>query len=728
MMRLAASEGTRTDAAESAGPEQPLPVSAPHPAVFHEVGTELQSQNAQLRVALDNMSQGLAMFDTSARLILCNANYLRIYRLTADAVKPGCSLRELLELKVRAGTSRGDVDQTVDRIVARVSDGTITRVTEELIDGRVIAVVSMPIGGGAWVATHDDITEHWRAEQELRRTKNFLDNVIDHVPAAILVKDAVNFRYVLVNKIGEKYLGLSEDQIIGHTAHELFSPEAADLIAAHDRRTCANEQQTYESFPLHRPGDNSQMIARKKLVIRAEDGEPEYLLSIIEDVTERVRTAQQLTFQAHHDALTGLPNRGFFMQRVDEALTCLARHGDRFTVMLLDLDQFKSVNDSLGHPVGDSLLKAVAQRLQASLREADSIARLGGDEFAILQAVDGDQRESAVMLSNRILDVFAATYNVDGNQVVTGTSIGIAFAPEHGANVEQLMKGADLALYRAKSRGRNQFCIFEPSMETEAHSRHSLEIDLRNAIRRSEFEVYYQSVFDIVTQKPCGAEALVRWRQPSKGIVSPAQFIPLAEETGLIVPLGEWVLRTACAAAMTWPADMKVAVNVSPVQFRKGDLVDTVACALVDSGLPPERLELEITESVLLHDNENNLAILAALKSLGVSIVLDDFGTGYSSLSYLKMFPFDKIKIDRSFVSELSNRPDCAAIVCAVINLARILNMVTTAEGVETRDQLLLLRAAGCAFAQGFLLGRPVPGAEVSFGPTGFQRQDHDAA
>jgi len=553
--------------------------------------------------------------------------------------------------------------------------------------------------------------------------------VIDHVPATIIVKDAANFRYVLVNKNGEDFIGRSKEEMIGHTAGELFSPEAARLIADQDHQALASPlQQTCECPPLHRPDDDSRTVMSKKIVVRAPNGEPEYLLSIIEDVTQRVRAAEQLSYQARYDVLTGLPNRVFLMERIDAALTRVMRHGERFSVMLLDLDRFKSVNDSLGHPIGDELLKGVAKRLQAALHEDDFVARLGGDEFAILQAVDGDQREAAIALSNRILDLFATTYSVDGHQIVSGTSIGIAFAPEHETNVDQLLKGADLALYRAKSRGRNQFCIFEPGMATEAHSRHALEIDLRNALRHAEFEVHYQSVFDITTHSPCGAEALVRWRQPQKGLVSPAQFIPLAEETGLIVPLGEWVLRTACAEATAWPSYVNVAVNVSPVQFRKGDLVDMVARALVDSGLPPERLELEITESVLLHNNEDNLAILSALKSLGVSIVLDDFGTGYSSLSYLKMFPFDKIKIDRSFVSELSNRPDCAAIVCAIINLARILDIVTTAEGVETRDQLLLLRTAGCSFAQGFLLSRPVPGRELSFAAADVSGHGDEAA
>jgi diguanylate cyclase (GGDEF)-like protein/PAS domain S-box-containing protein len=690
---------------------------------------EVESQVAPALLALSKMSHGLAMFDASSRLVLCNPQYIKLYRLPADVVKPGCSLRDILELKVRAGTFFGDVDQGLEQIRDRIASGTAVTVLDHWMEDRVVAVATSPTGGGAWVSTHEDVTAHARALRELHSTKTFLDNVIDHVPAAILVKDAINLRYVLVNKNGEEYLGHSRNELIGRTAQEIFDSKAAEIITESDRKTLRTGQpQLYESAPLHRPGDESQMIFGKKIIVNSPTGEPEYLLSIIEDVTERVRTAKQLTYQAQHDALTGLANRVLFMERIGEALARLKRHGDRFTIMLLDLDHFKSVNDSLGHPVGDRLLKVAAQKLQAALREDDAVARLGGDEFAILQVFDGDQREAAVALASRVIDVFAQTLNLGEYQVVTGTSIGIAFAPDHGADVDQLMKAADLALYRAKLRGRSQFCIFETAMEAEAHNRHALEINLRNAIRQSEFEVHYQSLFGIATQKPCGAEALVRWRQPQHGMVSPAQFIPLAEETGLIVPLGEWVLRTACTDATAWPADIKVAVNVSPVQFRKGDLVETVAAALVDSGLPPERLELEITESVLLHNNDENLAILSALKSLGVSIVLDDFGTGYSSLSYLKVFPFDKIKIDRSFVSELSERSDCAAIVCAIINLARTLNIMTTAEGVETLEQLMLLRAAGCSIAQGFLLSRPVPSSELDFLTTEIDGRDSAAA
>ena len=707
------------------------------PAGFAELETanrpgpadaSMQTQNAHLLAALDNMRQGLAMFDASERLVFCNSQYLRMHGLSPDAVQPGCSLRDVLELRIRTASLFGDVDNIVEKTRERVASGKVARTFDEWVNGRVVAIEIAPIGGGAWVTTHDDITEQVQALDELRRTKNFLDTVIDHVPATIIVKDANNFRYVLVNRNGEEFIGRPKEELIGRSADELFPPETTAAIFDRDRQALASpEQYVYQSAPLHDP-NSPILIQGKKIVVRSPGGDPEYLLSIIEDVTERARAAERLSFQARHDALTGLPNRVLFMERIDDAIARLKLRGEHFTVMLLDLDRFKSVNDSLGHPIGDGLLKSVPQRLKSSLRDTDFLARLGGDEFAILQTFEGDQREAAVALSNRILDVFTGTCEVDGHQVVTGTSIGIAFAPQHGVDVDQLMKGADLALYRAKSRGRNQFCIFEPAMETEAHSRHALEIDLRNALKHAEFEVHYQPVFDTVMETPCGAEALVRWRQPQRGLVSPAQFIPLAEETGLIVPLGEWVLRTACVEATAWPSHMKVAVNVSPVQFRKGDLIDTVARALVDSNLPPERLELEITESVLLHNNEENLAILSALKSLGVSIVLDDFGTGYSSLSYLKMFPFDKIKIDRSFVTELSSRPDCAAIVCAIVNLARILNMMTTAEGIETREQLLLLRAAGCSFAQGYLLGRPVCGSDLAFNLGRERVQDHAAA
>jgi predicted signal transduction protein with EAL and GGDEF domain len=347
------------------------------------------------------------------------------------------------------------------------------------------------------------------------------------------------------------------------------------------------------------------------------------------------------------------------------------------------------------------------------VRDTDVVARLGGDEFAVLQTIETGGTAAAATLAQRILQVIGNPYEFDGHRLNVGTSIGIAIAPDDGSEIEPLMKRADLALYRAKSEGRNAYRFFEPGMETIVSDRRQLEIDLRVAIANNELEVHYQPVADTGSRTIHGVEALVRWRHPQRGLVTPDRFIPIAEETGLILPVGEWVLRTACADAATLPGEMKVAVNLSSIQFRDGNLLKTVTQALADAKLPAQRLELEITESVLLQNTEENIAVLYQLRALGVSIVLDDFGIGYSSLSYLQNFPFDRIKIDRSFVANLPVRPDCAAIVCAVTSLARSLNMATTGEGVETLTQLELLHAAGCTQAQGYLFGRPCPISEL---------------
>lgn len=435
-----------------------------------------------------------------------------------------------------------------------------------------------------------------------------------------------------------------------------------------------------------------------------------------QDITAQKRAETQIAYMARHDGLTGLANRAVLLEKMEEALARLRRHGNRFTVFMLDLDLFKTVNDSLGHPVGDELLKVVAGRLSACIRETDTVARLGGDEFAILATADGDQREAAIATANRLLGAVAAPCDLDGHHVNIGTSVGIALAPEHGTDVDQLVKNADLALYKAKSEGRDAYRIFEDAMGVEVRTRRAHQIDLRNALSNDEFELYYQPIVDIQTRQTASIEALIRWHHPQRGMIPPADFIPLAEESGLINQIGEWVLRKACSDALHWPPHIKVSVNLSAVQFRKIGPIDSFCQTLRESGLPPERLELEITESVLLQGNADNVETLHRLRLMGISIVLDDFGTGYSSLSYLRMFPFDKIKIDRSFVHELAKNADCAAIVSAVAGLGRSLRIDTVAEGVETEDQLLLVHAAGCTHAQGYLFGRPCPVAELKFG------------
>ena len=418
---------------------------------------------------------------------------------------------------------------------------------------------------------------------------------------------------------------------------------------------------------------------------------------------------------AHHDTLTGLANRAAVVQKIEEAAARQRRNGALFSVLLLDLDRFKGVNDTLGHPAGDALLREVATRLKAFLRETDFLARLGGDEFAIIQGGEVDQREAASALANRIIEMFAQPFNIDGNEVNIGTSIGIALAPEHAADPDNLLKMADMALYRAKSAGRNGYQFFDPEMSKAASVRHELEKELRQAIQNNELELHYQPIIDSKTRKICSAEALMRWRHPTKGIIPPDQFIPLAEETGLITQIGEWVLHTACVEAATWPAGTKVAVNLSPVQFRKSNLADVVMYALAQSGLAPDRLELEITETALIESAAECLPALRQFKSLGIAIALDDFGTGYSSLSQLTMFPFDKIKIDKSFTQNITKRSDCAAIILATLTLAQNLDIATTAEGIETAEQYRLLRLAGVTLLQGYLFKAPGPASEIDF-------------
>ncbi len=420
----------------------------------------------------------------------------------------------------------------------------------------------------------------------------------------------------------------------------------------------------------------------------------------------------RINFMAHHDVLTGLPNRLRFHEQLDEALGRRLRYGDGVALLCLDLDHFKQVNDMLGHPTGDALLKEMAARLRGCVREGDAIARLGGDEFAVLQC-GARQPEAASKLAQRIVEALSAPYDLGADRAVVGASVGIALAAPDLFSADVLLRSADMALYQAKANGRGTFCFFENGMNEQMQARRALELDLREALARGEFEVFYQPLFDLRTQYVCGFEALLRWRHPERGLVTPTAFIPLAEELGIIIPIGEWVVAQACKEAATWPDGVTVAVNLSPVQFRSPGLVGAVRRALADSGLPPRRLELEITESALLHDSEAVLATLHQLRATGLRTALDDFGTGYSSLSYLRSFPFDKLKIDQSFVREMAYRPDCLAIVISVLGLARELGMATTAEGVETEDQLERLRAAGCTQVQGFLFARPRPAAEI---------------
>jgi diguanylate cyclase (GGDEF)-like protein len=431
-----------------------------------------------------------------------------------------------------------------------------------------------------------------------------------------------------------------------------------------------------------------------------------------EDITERRRAEEKISYLAQHDVLTGLPNRSLLMERLNEARVHALR-GIKFGLLFLDLDRFKAVNDTLGHSAGDELLRGVAARLLAEAREGDTVARLGGDEFVILQP-NLTSPDTAAVLAERIIDAVAAPYTIAGQEVVIGVSIGIDIGTQDHASTDELMKNADMALYISKGEGRGTFRFFEPEMDAAVQNRHGLERDMRAALSRGEFELYYQPIANARSGETCGFEALLRWNHPVRGLVSPADFVSVAEESGLIIELGEWVLRQACRQAALWQDGVHVAVNLSPVQFRAANLVSMVRDSLAASGLPAGRLELEITESVLLQGNQRNVAVMHELRDSGIGIVMDDFGIGYSSLSYLRCFPFDRIKIDQSFVRDLTTRGDAIYIVRAIVGLCRNLGIRTTAEGIENAEQLDILLEEGCTELQGYLFSRPQPAGDLA--------------
>lgn len=538
-------------------------------------------------------------------------------------------------------------------------------------------------------------------------TSRFLDAIIENIPAAIFVKDARDLRFLLVNKAAEEQMQCRRRHVVGRTNSELLPPAEAAAYDAVDREVLRSGKMHVGESLFEMPGKGDRLMHTTTIVVQ-EDGEPRYLIGISEDVTERRANEARIVHLAHHDALTDLPNRVFLLDRLAEALIAQRRSDGAVGLLCIDLDNFKDVNDSLGHAAGDALLQEVAARLRHCVREEDLVSRHGGDEFTVLQPRLGSPEE-ARRLADRLIAALSRPFHVHDQEVVIGASVGIAIAPLDGDTADLLMRHADMALYRAKADGRGAARFFEAAMDARLQARRSLERDLRLAFAKRELELYYQPLLNAGDERISGFEALLRWRHAERGFVSPAEFIPVAEEIGLIGPITEWVLGKACAEAVGWPSHVRIAVNLSPAHFRKQNPAFAVARALAESGLLPNRLEVEITETVLLNDSETNLAILHQIRALGVRIAMDDFGTGYSSLSYLRFFPFDKIKIDRSFVRELHSSPQCAAIVRAVTSLGASLGVVTTAEGVETVEQMESLRAEGCHELQGFLFSHPVP-------------------
>ena len=551
------------------------------------------------------------------------------------------------------------------------------------------------------------------AEKNLETAKTFLDTVIENLPLPVVVKNPKTFKFELVNRAYEKFIGLPRENIVGKTVYELLRREDAELIYKSDEEASSLDNHLVASeFEIHTPANGSQIITTTRLMVHGDNGGPSHLITVIDDITKRRETENKIVYMAHHDEVTDLPNRALLQERLRQGLTRVGR-GESLAVLCLDLDDFKTVNDTLGHPVGDSLLKSVAERLQCCIRETDTVARFGGDEFAILQISINDSID-ATALARQIVEVIHAPFDLGGHIVNIGISIGIAIAPTDGVNPDQLLKNADLALYRAKSEGRGLYRFYEPEMDLRMRTRRALELDLRKALVNGEFELHYQPFVNLQQNEVCGLEALLRWRHPERGMVSPNEFIPIAEDIGIIAPIGEWVLRQACAEAKTWPEHSIVAVNLSPSQLKTEKFVQVVISTLAASGLQAHRLELEITESALLQNNEFTRATMHQLRNLGVRISMDDFGTGYSSLGYLQSFPFDKIKIDRSFINTLSNGHGSVAILKAIISLANSMGMTTIAEGVETAAQLEIVRAEGCDEMQGYLFSPAVPAKEIA--------------
>lgn len=595
--------------------------------------------------------------------------------------------------------------------------GLNSRITERTwrhikADGSLIDIVSYtkPInydGCPALMVAVVDVTKRKLAEDELRRTREFLDTVIENIPVMLFAKEAPDYRYVLMNRAGEKLLGIPRSEMIGKTDSDLFTPEEASSLLTRDQQALHSDSvQIANEEKISTRGQGLRDLVTRRLAVESHDGKSKYVLAVAEDVTERRRDAARIEHLSTHDTLTDLPNRMALVRRLEFQLERATSGRECFGVMRIDVDGFKDINDVFGPTVADELLRQVALRLVVAA-DKTFLSRTGGSGFTTV-IENGPHPSTAIALADRLLATTTDAFDIGGRAIRVGLSIGIAFYPNDATDVTALLSNAHAALDRARADGHGVFRIFEADMDRKVRERRALEQDLRSALANHELVLHYQPQVDAAGET-VGFEALLRWSHKERGMVQPAEFIPLAEESGLIVPIGEWVLREACREAASWPKTIHIAVNLSPLQFRQGDLPGMVHSVLLQTGLDPSRLELEITESVLFDDFSRASSILRRLKSLGVKIALDDFGTGYASLSYLQSFPFDKIKIDKSFVWMIQKNPQSAAIIRAIVGLGRDLAMRIVAEGVETLDQLNFLRDEGCYSLQGYLIGRPHP-------------------
>ena len=787
-------------------------------------------RNAFVSSALNNLSQGVMMTNAQTRVVFFNDRFLEIYGLTRAEITKDMTGRDLIELRRKRGQVTVSFEEFVKQ--ARQPEGFVN----ELPNGRLVISRLFALPNGGTIGTHEDCSEQRQLSRQLASTKQFLESVLDNVPVCVAAKSIEDGRYIFANRAFERFSRFSRDNIVGKRADEIFRPEttasieAADQAALNapggqyrnefvvergsekrvlasvrviarneknqpeflialfddvtDRRSASREREDAKKFLelvvdnipvsliVERVSDGRYLLANRsaetilnrrredatgltaadifnareaKLIIARDEaaikkrgllveehpistkdglrlfltrrmtvldeaGEPQYLIKTHEDVTDRRQTESRMAHMAYHDGLTDLPNRAAFLQALAQMIEACGGTDEEFAVLSLDLDGLKEVNDVFGHATGDKLLIEVARRIKASAR-GGVVARLSGDEFGLI--IDGKQPVAGMLLAEQLAEALAVEFQIDGKSVRTGVTTGISIFPHNGADAASLLANAGAALFRAKAKSRGSISIYEPEMDQQIRDRRVLHQDLSVATRNGELSLYYQpqamSRDTVAASEIIGFEALARWLHPVRGFVPPSDFIPLAEESGLIVEMGEWILREACREAASWPMPLQIAVNLSPAQFMHGDVVNLVHSILLETGLPPGRLELEITEGVLIEDFDRGLALLRRLKALGVRISMDDFGSGYSSLSYLQAFPFDKIKIDRAFVINLGRNPQSAAIIRAVIGLGHGLEMSIVAEGVETQEQLSFLAAEGCDAVQGYFLGKPFP-------------------
>ena len=559
------------------------------------------------------------------------------------------------------------------------------------------------------IALFEDVTERRSLSRQIKEAKKFFELVVDNVPVALVVKRLSDGQYVLANRGAEAILNRSREEVIGSTLDDVYNERDAKFIGKRDEDAVRKKGIVTEEHPIQTE-NGLRLFLTRRVTVLDENGEPQYLINTNEDITDRRETESRMAHMAYHDALTELPNRAAFLQALSQMIDACEGTEEEFAVLSVDLDRLKEINDVFGHEVGDRLLIEVSRRVQAAAL-GGVVARLSGDEFGLI--IDGVQPDAAAALAARLSEMMLDEFVVDGRSVRIGLTTGIAVFPRHGDSAETLLANADAALFRAKAKSRGSINFYEAEMDQKIRDRRALHQDLSTAIRNGELSLHYQPQVLVrhgdEAREPIGFEALARWAHPVRGNVSPGDFIPLAEESGLIVEMGEWILREACREAASWPKPLQVSVNLSPAQFMHGDVVGMVHAILLETGLPAARLELEITEGVLIDDMDRGLALLRRLKALGVHIAMDDFGSGYSSLTYLQAFPFDKIKIDRTFVMNLGRNPQSAAIIRAVIGLGHGLDIPIVAEGVETQDQLDFLRKVNCSRVQGYFTGRPAP-------------------